>query len=118
MSDEGVRLAVVVPPAARERSVRNVVRHPDGRREILPPAAVLVLEADAARPEIGASVFGFSLEGAPVRESWYLTADEARACVGREYEGELGEWRPLAPGAAPLDLLGDAARGAPEPPPG
>ena len=118
MSDEEMRLAAVVPPPARERAVRNVVRHPDGRREILPPAAVLVLHADPARPEGGASVVAYSAEGAVVRESWYLTPDEARGCVAREYEGQLGEWRPLAPGAPPLDALAGGAPVVPEVPPG
>lgn len=102
-----MRLAAVVPAALRERAARATVRDAEGRREILPPPAVFVLEADADAPEKGASVTGYSAEGVVARESWYLTADEARSCVAREYDGRLGDWRPLADRASPLDALAD-----------
>jgi len=81
--------------------------------DLLPPGDRLVARADAAAgggaPEVlliertqpvGASLVRYALSGAAVSDSWYLTAEEARACAVRDYGARLGPWRALPAGAA------------------
>ena len=61
------------------------------------PAVVLLIER--TKP-VGATLVRYAASGAALSDSWYLTAEEARACAVRDYGERLGPWRVLPAGAA------------------